>query len=357
MTASAVPGDGQQALPLAPGPAAIPGVAEASIRAAIAQLEALLPERALTVRELWERYLSSLPAERWVISVKSTMVPFLAACADVQVAALSPSHWSDFVDAPGAPGTPSTRERYSVGTRNAMLYRLKSCLNWAVATDRIPYNPLARAKVEKAPPERETIISTDGEAAMLSELDPLMRAFFLLALDGAMRRDEIRLLEWADIDEVAMTVTLPANRTKGRTRRVVKLTSRALEAVLALPRLAVHVFVNPKTGRPYDATAIWKRWRKARNACGIVPASGESPVRIHDARRSAATRLTSLGAKVTAVQRILGHKRHSTTSLYIRVDSQDVIDAYKMLETSTRKPPRRAGARKVGAEKRKATGS
>jgi integrase len=244
----------------------IPGMHEASIRAAIAQLQSLLPERSITTRELWDRYASSLPAEKWARAAQSLMIPFLEMFGDVQVSALSAAHWSDYRDDKGI------RERYAVGTRNAQLYRLKSMLNWAVATDRIPFSPMAKAKIERAPPERETVINADGEAAMLAELDPLMRAFFLLALDGAMRREEIRLLEWTDIDVATSTVTLPAARTKGRTMRKVTLTSRAIEAVQALPRICDHVFANPRTKRPYDATAIWKSWRIDSAACGLKPA-------------------------------------------------------------------------------------
>lgn len=67
-----------------------------------------------------------------------------------------------------------------------------------------------------------------------------------------MRRDEIRLLEWTDVDTKARTLTIPAARAKTRKARTGRLTTRALEALEALPRLpgCPFVFASPQDEAP-----------------------------------------------------------------------------------------------------------
>jgi integrase len=338
MTATATEPDQAQAAPAVTAP--IPGMHEASIRAAIAQLQALLPERAITLRELWDRYATSLPNEKWTRSVKSTVIPFLKLHGDVQVAALSPRHWFEYRDAE------TTRERFCVSTRNQQLFRIRVALNWAVETERVPYNPLEKVKPEKAKPKRETVISREDEQRLLEVFDPLMKAFFLVSIDTAMRKGEVRTLHWGDIDFDKRTIHIPAARTKTKRARTVQFTSRAGDALAALPRVSDYVFANPETKTPYCDATLWDRWRAAADGLGMQPAPGDVSVRWHDIRGSAASRLMSEGATLPAVQQILGHTSIKTTAVYVRVDSRDVIEAYRLLEDATRKPPQRAPGNK-----------
>jgi len=313
---------------------------EATIRTTIAHLESLLPERTLTIGELWDRHQLALPDAPWRAAMASTMKPFLARFRNTPVSQFGPMEWSDYRDAP------ETHARYNVTSRNVHLRRIKACLNWGVATGRIPYNPIAAVKHEKGKPKRETEISHDGEAAVLARVDKMMRAFVLAALDGAMRRGEARLIEWTDIDFEAATVTLHASKTKSKRRRIVLLTPRALGALRALPKWpgCPWVFANPDTLQPYDSSTFWRWWRAAVDGAGLKPAPGDGSVRYHDARATAVSRLSRLGAPVPAIQKILGHQNIATTMLYVRVHAQDVADAYALLVKSQRKGPQRAGA-------------
>ncbi len=204
----------------------------------------------------------------------------------------------------------------------------------------------ARAQQKRLDDER-----ADHERKLALEVfDTLMRAFFLVSIDTALRKGSARLIEWVDIDFEARTIHVPAARTKSRKGHTVQFTSRAGEALAALPRICPYVFANPATKLPYGEVTLWKRWRAAADGIGLKPSPGDVSVRWHDLRGTSASRMISQGAKITAVQQILDHSNLSTTACYIRVDSRDVIEAYRLLEESTRKPPKRAP---VVAEKRK----
>jgi integrase len=340
--------------------------ARRQIQGTIDQLQALLdadcdcPEAdQTTVAELWERYLATLPAEKWVASVVSTMKALMARIGSVQASKLRSAHVEDYRD------DPEIRARYCVTSRRIQIKRLRTMLTWAVDTGRLAANPIARMKLEKAKPKRETEISAEGEAAALERMDATMRAFFLVAIDTGMRRGEIRLLEWTDIDRDGRTIQIPAARTKTRKARTVRLTSRAVDALLALPPIpgAPWVFVNPETKQPYCETTIWNRWRAAVDGAELEPAEGDESVRLHDSRGTMISRMVRLGASIPAIQVMVGHASLQTTAGYIRVQGRDVDEAAALLEAhlllakhQRRGPHGASGAAKVDHESESATG-
>jgi integrase len=331
---------------------AISGMTEASIRSTIAHLEALLPERMLTIRELWDRHGLTLPDKPWVGSMASTMKIFLARFGETRVAQFTAAMWEDYRD------DPKTREKYCVTTRNIQLRRLKAMMNWAVTTDRIPFNPVDRVKHEMGKPKRETEVSHSDEVEVLKRADPLMRAYILAAVDGAMRRNETRLIEWSHLNVAERTVFLPAANTKSGRARTVRLTPRAIKAIQALPRYpdCPYLFASRHTKLPYDESTLWRRWRAAADDAGLEPAPGDGSVRFHDLRATGATRLSRLGAKVPAIQKILDHRSITTTMLYIRVNAADVEEAYALLAKSQRRGPHRAPrSRAQSASRKKST--
>ncbi len=319
--------------------------ARRQIEATIAHLQALLdadcdcPEAStVTVRELWDRYVETLPAVLWVRRMRSHMKHLIERVGDIQAAKLKVSHVEDWRD------DPETRERYQQSTMRIQISRLRSCLTWAVDSGRLAVNPIARIKLPRTKPKRDTEISPEGEAALLERFGERMKAFFLVAIDSGMRRDEIRLLEWSDVNIEARTLAIPAARAKTRKARVGRLTTRALEALLALPKVpgSTFVFASPRTKRPYSATWVWEAWRAAADDAKLVPAGDYESVRLHDTRATTASRLLRLGASLPAVQNILGHASLLSTERYVRVQSRDVDAAHALLEASVRKGPQRA---------------
>lgn len=304
-----------------------------------------------TIGEMWARYFTTLPDVPWKKSVESTMKPFLAMCGDVKVGDFGQLHWERYRDAP------ETKERYRASTKNVQLARVRTMLYWAVTTGQLHENPLQRTKPERGPPKRKTEVSQSDEAAIAGDLNPLMRVMFVVALDSAMRRNEVRLMTWSEIDWKTKTVFLAAERTKAKRARTAYLTTRAAEALKTLPKYpgCPFVFANPDTLKPYSETFVWKHFRRAADDNGIKPAAGDISVRWHDLRRTSACRLVRLGAPIPAVQEILGHANLAVTAQYIHAQRQDVLDAHALLDKAMRKGPHRApppqralGARAAG---------
>ncbi len=116
-------------------------------------------------------------------------------------------------------------------------------------------------------------------------------------------------------------------RTKSRRDRIVLLTPATLDALRALkhsqdadrraagdrwerrPDLSELVFTGPH-GQPVNPRGDHSEWKRLLAAAGVPEA------RLHDARHTAATILTTLGVDSAVIQRLLGHSSIATTSIY-----------------------------------------
>lgn len=292
-----------------------------------------------TIGELWQRHFDGLPNVAWKNSVRSMIKRFIVACGSIKIGDFGPLDWERWRD------SEDTRANLGPTSRNICLTRLRILFSWAINTGQIVESPLRRVKPERGPAKRSTEVSEEDEKLIAADLDPVMRAMYLTAVDSTMRRDETRCLQWDEIDFVAKTVFLAAERTKGKRARFAYLTSRAVALLNALPRVpdCPYVFANPATKRPYSKTHVWNRFRMAADDNGVRPAPGDVAVRFTDAsRRTGACRLVRLGASLPAVQEIMGHAELATTFGYVSAQRSDVIAAHALLETATRKGPQKA---------------
>lgn len=322
------------------------GMTEAGIRAAIRQLEMLLPDRSCSVRELWERYSGTLPRDqKWVYSLKSLMRVVLEgplvegkpeALGDVQVIELRQSHWSDYKNGPGAHLKPTTR--------NLQLHRVKSMLKWAIDDGRIYDSPFRRVKGEPAQEKRQTEISEADEEKIVSAAPLVVSVMVRVAMGSGMRHDEIRLMRWEQVDLDAQTVSLAWDETKGRRAATINLTSDAVAALRLLRRVPGSPYVFPserKPDQPLSYTFFHRAFRKVVDRIGVKAAPGDGRVHAHDMRHSVASRLNRRGAKLTDIQGVLRHQNLSTTAAYIHTRAEEIAAAAKLLE-QPRKPPHRS---------------
>ena len=135
---------------------------------------------------------------------------------------------------------------------------------------------------------------------------PAIAAIRLLMLTGC-RKSEILNLHWDDIDHTAGELRLRDAKTGPR---MVPLTTPALRVLDGIERLPGNpwVFLGQNgAGRPLNLTPYWERIR-AR--------AGLDDLRIHDLRHSYASRALALGEGLSAIGKLLGHSKVSTTARY-----------------------------------------
>ena len=77
----------------------------------------------------------------------------------------------------------------------------------------------------------------------------------------------------------------------------------------------------------YPDHSVEHRWRKMRDALGLG-----SEAQIHCLRHTYATRMCEAGVDIQVVQRLLGHRQLTTTTIYAKMTSKRLTDAIKMYE-------------------------
>lgn len=191
----------------------------------------------------------------------------------------------------------------------------------------------------KANPAREVArIPNNGSLPRSLEAADVVRVFevarehgadrYLLAhlyAYAALRRDEVRTLQWGDFHDGINWVRF---HEKGGQERVVPLHPEARQAVMLWqascpsPRW---VFPSPyKPHQPISRATVNAWFRSIGDDAGVY-------VTPHMLRHSAATELLRAGRSLAEVMDLLGHKSLSSTTRYVRSRPEHVADAVSAL--------------------------
>ena len=173
-------------------------------------------------------------------------------------------------------------------------------------------NPVLMVRRPQMPKGRDRVITEEELKRLLEQLEPTgrrnvwMKPLVLLALETGMRRGELLRLQWTDINLQKRTATLW--ETKNGERRVVPLSSKALEVLLFMPRsLCGAVF-------PLKAAAQEKAFKEAVKRAGI------NDFRFHDLRHSAITRMAKKLPNLIELASVSGHKSLRMLQRYYHPD-------------------------------------
>ncbi len=261
--------------------------------------------------------------------------------------------------------------KVSARTINAPLVALKSMLNWAVKTRRIPYNPLTciKATTGEKKRKRRALTETEIGALLAAAMEgPTRRAMrqrqnrprkdksfkpvqiklhiqarlasegrnaallYRLMLETGLRLNEARCLTWADLDLDAKTIYLRAETTKNGNADTLPIAPALLAA---LQRRKAEL--KPVEGAP--VVKITSRVLKAFNddltAAGIEKkdAAGRT-IDLHALRHTFGTRLMRNGADVKTIQALMRHSTAAMTlGVYVHKDKGQMAAAVENLFT------------------------
>jgi site-specific recombinase XerD len=179
-------------------------------------------------------------------------------------------------------------------------------------------------------------ILTPVEARRLMESVPVEkprdirdRAILEVMYATGIRRAELVSLSIYDIE--MQTGTLRIEKGKGNETRLVPLTASAMTALKlyleqSRPAFAFHpgqisLFVSSRSGGPLDVDDIRRIVRKWTRHANI-----KKNVTPHTMRHSCATHLLKGKADIRQIQKLLGHRRLSSTEVYTHVELGDLAE-------------------------------
>lgn len=225
-------------------------------------------------------------------------------------------------------------KRLSVGTQAARLAAVRKFFSWLLSEQQIAYNPASTLQLPKQPHRLPRGVLTKSEARRLIEATPVVkprdirdRTILETLYATGIRRAELIALTIYDAD--LQTATLRIEHGKGNTTRVVPLTQSAIaalklyleeaRAVFAREAGQVRLFVSTRSGGPLDDADLVRIVAKAATRAGI-----KKHVTPHTLRHTCATHLLKGRADIRQIQKLLGHRRLSSTEVYTRVELTDL---------------------------------
>lgn len=139
--------------------------------------------------------------------------------------------------------------------------------------------------------------------------DSFYKALFLFVLFGR-RWNEIRTLEWADIDFIKNEYTVRAENSKIGEDKTFDLPKDIKEALIPFQEKSGLVFKSPKTGKHLSPP----KWRVQK----LREDSGIDNFTLHYSRHILATTLSDSGLVNTVLSASLGHNNSRTVDNYYR---------------------------------------
>lgn len=198
---------------------------------------------------------------------------------------------------------------------NRELSTLRRMLNFAVNEGWLMHNPFQRTEniissaSEKA---REKVLTYEEEARLLAECvgdRAHLKPVLVCALDTAMRPDEIFKLVWSDVDFRNGIILIRAENTKIETERIVGITSRLREELLALwsssPR--------DLSGGVFGVKSVKNSFKTACRRAEV------DNFRFRDCRHTATTRMVNSGMPQAEIMKTTGHSQLRTFLRYVNM--------------------------------------
>lgn len=219
---------------------------------------------------------------------------------------------------------------FSRKTANLYLYALRQVYRYAEKLDLIADNPaenVKKLKVESKKSSKPEIYSSKEIDKILKNANDFYRDLFTFFLNTGMRRDEVRFLEWEDIDfknkEIHIRIKDNFQPKHGK-ERMVPFTSESERILKKRKKKTGYVFSRPD-GKHY-AQNTWQD-----NLKKIAKKAGVEDVKLHKFRHTFATRAVEK-MNIVDVKNILGHSKIETTMRYVHRSRRHMHEAMENFE-------------------------
>ena len=206
-------------------------------------------------------------------------------------------------------------DRTSPRRANRYLALLKKLFNWCAERGYLETSPAANIKPLAKEVSRDRVLSDDelvlvwrGCEAAGWPFGDLIRLLILTA----QRLGEVSSMQWRDVDLDKGAWTVPATIAKNGVANEVPLSAAALAILTGLPPLGRGGFVFPAlngSGSPVSGFSRAKARLDKETATALARA-GQPPIpawRLHDLRRTAASRMAQLGISPHVIEKVLNH--------------------------------------------------
>jgi integrase len=219
-------------------------------------------------------------------------------------------------------------KKHSVPTAAAARRALSAFFAWAIADGLLGNggNPVEGSHRPDDPTPRDRVLADSELVAIWNAVgsdDDYGRIIRLLTLLGA-RASEVGGMRWSELDLNTGMWTLPVERSKNRRAHTIALPPAALAIVESIPRTdRDHLF-----GARADAG--FTSWPWCKQELDRRLGDAVKPWRVHDVRRSVATKMADIGIEPHHIEAVLNHfggHRAGTHGVYNRSSYERAVRA------------------------------
>jgi integrase len=227
---------------------------------------------------------------------------------------------------------------YSPTTVFKAIHAVQRVFAWAVASDLLEGNPLARYEKPRPRERTRTITAEEFQAMMRGSGAPFRRFLLALRLCGC-RPGELRLLVFDEVFLDEGVLILPEHKTLTRQKhprpRIIPLPLPILKLIRWLARRPHagqdHVFVNTD-GNPWTRTALHSQMRRLRERVGLQPKAGENIV-LYSNRHTFGTDAVGKVSDIELAE-LMGHTDAATTREYVHLSLERLREIRKRAQGS-----------------------
>jgi integrase len=193
---------------------------------------------------------------------------------------------------------------HSTTTAGAARRAISALYAWAIQEGWATANPVINTRKPPDPEARDRVL-TNSELVTIwnacSDDDDAGRIIRLLIL-LASRKSEVGGMRWSELDLDTSTWTLPKERSKNRRSHTVTLPPAALDIIRSVPRRSRDHLFGDRSLRGFT------EWHRAKIKLDRKLAGVVKPWRLHDLRRSVATKMADdVGIEPHHVEAVLNH--------------------------------------------------
>ncbi len=200
--------------------------------------------------------------------------------------------------------------------------------NLAIDEEWVLKNPFTSKLEFKLEPRKMSYLSDEAQPILFkaaNDVDIDFVPIIIVALNSALRRNNIRELKWDDLDFNFRTIEITKN--KGNKNIKLPMNDVLYNLFMSIERKSEYVFINPNTGTKWGSTKFGEKWRAIRTRAGL------NNFKFHGLRHTVCTRLVKKGIPIPIIKEIMTHSDIKTTMQYTHVDSLDMINAMNVLNS------------------------
>jgi integrase len=217
--------------------------------------------------------------------------------------------------------------KHSGPTAAAARRALSALFAWAIADGLLGdgANPVDGSHRPADPTPRDRVLADAELVAIWNACgdDDYGRIVRLLILLGS-RRAEVGGMAWSELDLEAGIWILPAERSKNGRPHTVALPPAALDIIKSVPRTGRDHLFGDRAGAGFTS------WSRGKQELDRKLGDAAKPWRIHDVRRTVATRMADIGVEPHHIEAALNHfggHRRGVAGVYNRSNYERAVRA------------------------------